>query len=291
MFFQQIVNGVLLGSTYSLLALGFTLMLGVLGLLNFAHGEAFMISAYVGFTFATVFKLPFAVAAVAGALSAGIISVIIYYLSFAFVKREFMAAPVLSTIGVAILLQTAATRIWGSDVRPFPEPFGQDAVEMGPVLVSLVQIGIMLTAFVLMAAFYAFLKWNKLGKAMRAISESPTNASLLGIRVERVTLLTFFISGVLAGIAGILIGLAFHAVTPFMGMNVLLKAMTVMILGGLGNAIGAMVGGLIIGLVETFSVGYWAASWRDALVFVILILVLIFKPSGLFGTRQHEEKI
>lgn len=291
MFFQQIVNGVLLGSTYSLLALGFTLMLGVLGLLNFAHGEAFMISAYVGFTFATVFKLPFEVAAVAGTLSGGIISVIIYYVSFAFVKRGYMAAPVLSTIGVAMVLQSAATRIWGSDLRPFPEPFGQDALELGPILVSSVQIGIMLVAFILMGAFYAFLRWSKLGKAMRAISESPTNSSLLGIKVHRVILVTFFISGMLAGIAGILIGLAFHALTPYMGINVLLKAMTVMILGGLGNAIGAMVGGLIIGLVETFTVGYWSASYRDALVFVILILVLIFKPSGLFGTRQHEEKI
>lgn len=291
MFFQQMVNGLLLGSTYSLIALGFTLMLGVLGLLNFAHGEAFMISAYVGFTFATVFKLPFEVAALAGTLSAGIISVLIYYLSFAFVKRQYMAAPVLSTIGVAILLQTAATRIWGSDIRPFPEPFGKDALELGPVLVSSVQIGIMAAAFVLMAGFYVFLKRSKLGKAMRAISESPTNASLLGVKVDRVILATFFISGMLAGIAGILIGLAFHNLTPFMGMNVLLKAMTVMILGGLGNAIGAMVGGLIIGIVETVSAGYWGVSWRDGLVFVILILVLVFKPSGLFGTRQHEEKI
>ncbi len=291
MFFQQIVNGLLLGSTYSLTALGFTLMLGVLGLLNFAHGEAFMISAYVGFTFAVLFKLPFEVAAIAGTLSAGAISVIIYYVSFAFVKREYMAAPILSTIGVAMLLQTVATRFWGSDIRPFPEPFGQDAVEVGPVLVSSVQIGTMLAAFALMAGFYVFLSRAKLGKAMRAISESPMHAALLGIRVEKTILATFFISGMLAGIAGILIGLIFHNLTPYMGTSVLLKAMTVMILGGLGNAIGAMAGGLIIGIVETFSVGYLGASWRDALVFVILILVLVLKPSGLFGTRQHEEKL
>ncbi len=291
MFFQQIVNGVLLGSTYSLIALGFTLMLGVLGLLNFAHGETFMVAAYVGFTFVTLFKLPFEVAVVAGTLSAGVISVAVYYLSFAFVKRQYMAAPVLSTIGVAMLLQTVATRIWGSEVKPFPEPFGQDALTVGPVLVSSVQIGIMVVAFVLMAGFYIFLRRSRLGKAMRAISESPTHASLLGVQVERVILSTFFISGMLAGIAGILIGLAFHNITPFMGTNVLLKAMTVMILGGLGNAIGAMVGGLIVGVVETLSTGYWAATYRDALVFVILILVLVFKPSGLFGTRQHSEKI
>jgi len=290
-FFQQIVNGVLLGSTYSLIALGFTLMLGVLGLLNFAHGETFMVAAYVGFTFVTLFKLPFEVAVVAGTLSAGVISVAVYYLSFAFVKRQYMAAPVLSTIGVAMLLQTVATRIWGSEVKPFPEPFGQDALTVGPVLVSSVQIGIMVVAFVLMAGFYIFLRRSRLGKAMRAISESPTHASLLGVQVERVILSTFFISGMLAGIAGILIGLAFHNITPFMGTNVLLKAMTVMILGGLGNAIGAMVGGLIVGVVETLSTGYWAATYRDALVFVILILVLVFKPSGLFGTRQHSEKI
>jgi branched-chain amino acid transport system permease protein len=291
MFFQQLVNGLLLGSTYSLIALGFTLMLGVLGLLNFAHGEVFMISAYVGFTFATAFKLPFAVAAAAGTLAGGILAVAIYYVSFAFVKREYFAAPILSTIGVAMVLQMAATRIWGSDIRPFPEPFGQDAYQVGPVLVSSVQIGIMLVAFLIMVGFYILLKRSKLGKAMRAISESPTRAALLGVKVERVILVTFFISGMLAGIAGILIGLAFHALTPFMGLNVLLKGITVMILGGLGNVVGAMVGGLIIGLVETFSVAYWAASYRDALVFLILILVLILKPSGLFGTRQHEERM
>lgn len=291
MFFQQIVNGLLLGSTYSLIALGFTLMLGVLGLLNFAHGEAFMISAYVGFTIATLLKLPFGVAVVAGTVSAGIIAVVVYYVSFAFVKRQYMAAPVLSTIGVAMLLQTVATRIWGSDVRAFPEPFGTDSLTIGPILVSSVQAGIMVVAFILMIGFYVYLKKSRLGKAMRAISESPTHASLLGVKVERVILSTFFISGMLAGIAGILIGLAFHNLTPAMGTNVLLKAMTVMILGGLGNPVGAMVGGLIVGVVETFSVGYWAASYRDGLVFVILILVLVFKPSGLFGTRQHDEKI
>jgi branched-chain amino acid transport system permease protein len=292
LFLQQVVNGLLLGSTYALVALGFTLILGVLGLLNFAIGETFMIGAFIGLILLATFNVPLPLALL-GAMGIGaVISVIVYFISFRMVKKEqYFAAPILSTLGVGIMLTAGATRIWGSEHRAFPETIPFDFYDLGFVEISLPQIVIMAIALGLMAGLYLVVTRTRLGMAIRAISENPRTAALLGVPVERTILMVFLISGALAGVAGVLTGMVFHTVSPFIGFNTTLKGMTVMVLGGMGNVPGAMLAGLIIGMVETMSVAYVTATFRDAIVFAILIAVLVFKPTGLLGTQTHEERV
>lgn len=291
LFLQQFVNGVVLGSTYALIALGFTLVLGVLGLLNFSLGETFMLAAFVGLFMLTGIKAPFLIA-MAGAMATGaVLAVIVYFISFRAVKKEFMVAPILSTIGVGTVLSSGANRLWGSEHRAFPEAIPYQFYNLGPVEVSLPNIIIFTLAVGLMAVLYLAINRTKVGMAMRAIAENPRTASLLGVPVERIILVTFGISGALAGAAGVLTGLVFYTITPFIGFNATLKGMTIMVLGGLGNVPGAMLAGLGIGLIETMSVAYVSATFRDAFVFALLIATLVFRPQGLLGTRTHEERV
>lgn len=291
MFAQQLVNGVLLGSTYALIALAFTLVLGVLGLLNFALGETFMLGAFVGLMLLTALSLPFALALVGAMLSGAVLSVIVYLVSFRAVKKEFMAAPILSTVGVGIMLSAIAARIWGSEQRAYPDTIPYNFYQVGPVEIALPDIIVVVFAVALMGVLYAILTRTKIGLAMQAIAENPRAAALLGVNVEAIILLTFCISGALAGAAGVLTGMVFHTINPFIGFNATLKGMTIMVLGGLGNVAGAMLAGLAIGLLETLSVAYGSATFRDALVFLLLVLALVVRPQGLLGTRTHEERL
>ena len=291
MFAQQLVNGILLGSTYALVALGFTLLLGVLGLLNFALGETFMLGAFVGLILLTALKVPLAVALVGAMVTGAALSVLVYFISFRMVRKEYFAAPILSTIGVGIMLTAGATRLWGSEHRAFPDVIPFNFYDLGPFEISLPQIVIMAVATGLMVGLYLLVAHTKLGMAIRAIAESPRTAALMGVPVERVILATFVLSGALAGAAGVLTGMVFATINPFIGFNATLKGMTVMVLGGLGNIPGAMLGGLLIGMLETLSVAYVSATFRDAFVFAILIAVLVLRPQGLLGTRIHEERV
>ena len=291
MLLQQLVNGVLLGSTYALIALGFTLVLGVLGLLNFALGETFMLGAFVGLMLLTALPVPFPLA-LAGAMAAGaVLSVVVYFVSFRAVKKEFMAAPILSTVGVGIMLSAIAARIWGSEQRAFPDTIPYDFYQVGPVEIALADVVIVGLAVAIMAALYLTLTRTRTGLAMQAIAENPRTAALLGVNVEWVILFTFCVSGALAGAAGVMTGLVFHTINPFIGFNATLKGMSIMVLGGLGNVPGAMLAGLGIGLLETLSVAYGSATFRDALVFLLLVLALVFRPQGLLGTRTQEERL
>ncbi|HTD79180.1 MAG TPA: branched-chain amino acid ABC transporter permease [Chloroflexota bacterium] len=291
MFLQQLVNGVLLGSTYALIALGFTLVLGVLGLLNFALGETFMLGAFAGLLLLTSVKLPFALALLGAMATGAALAVVVYVVSFRAVKKEFMAAPILSTIGVGIMLSAVATRIWGSEQRAYPDAIPYTYFDLGAVEIAFPDLIIVGLAVALMAALSLTLTRTKLGLAMRAIAENPRTAALLGVPVEEVIIFTFVVSGALAGASGVLTGMVFHTINPFMGFNATLKGMTIMVLGGLGNVPGAMLAGLGIGLIETLSVAYGSATFRDALVFGLLIAALVFRPQGLLGTRIHEERV
>lgn len=291
MLLQQAVNGVLLGSTYALVALAFTLVLGVLGLLNFALGETFMVGAFVGLVLLTALAAPFPLA-LAGAMAVGAgLSILVYFISFRAVKKEFLAAPILSTIGVGTMLSAGAAKAAGSEHRAFPSAIPDTFFNLGVVEVSLPSLIVLGLALGLMAALYLTVTRTKIGMAMRAIAENPRTASLLGVPVERVILFTFAVSGALAGASGVLTGMVFQTITPFIGFNATLKGMTIMVLGGLGNVPGAMLAGLGIGLIETFSVAYVSATFRDALGFILLIAALVFRPQGLLGTRTREERV
>jgi branched-chain amino acid transport system permease protein len=289
---QQLYNGVLIGSTYALVALGFTLVLGTLDLLNFAHGETIMFSAYAGLLALLAagsnaggsLPLALAVAVATGALLAAVV----YLGSFRFVSKKYWTAPALSTVGIALILQTGATRLWGTEQRAVPDPLGDANLQLGPISVGLSHLVILGVTVALMLGLHLLLKRTRLGKAMRAVAENHVTAALLGVPVERTIAFTFLISGILAGAAGALTSLVYHTITPFIGLNILLKGMTGMVIGGLGNVYGAMFGGVLVGILEVLAVGYLSSSYQDVLVFGALIAVLMFKPAGFFGIQVRD---
>lgn len=287
MIFQQLINGLMLGATYSLVAIGYTLIFGVLGLLHFAHGEVLMAGAFMGFYIIMWSGLPLYVSLPLTMLATGLLGIVIDILAIKPLRKDFHLAPLLSTIGVTIILQNVAVKLFGGYGTRFPDAIKTAHYKAGPFLISTVSILILGTSLFLMVVLYFFIARTKIGKAMRAVAESHLTAGLLGVNVDRVVLLTFGIASALAGAAGVMIGITFHAITPFIGLTFALKGLVVMLLGGLGNVVGAMIGGLILGLAEVLAIVILPTeiNLQDIFSFGIMIIILIFKPTGLFGSR------
>ena len=285
--FQQLINGLMLGATYSLVAIGYTLIFGVLGLLHFAHGEVLMAGAFMGLYIILWSGMPLYITLPLTMVATGVLGIVIDLLAIRPLKKGFHLAPLLSTIGVTIILQNLAVKLFGGYGTRFPEAIKVVHYKVGPLLISSVNILILGGCLFMMVVFYFFIAKTKTGKAMRAVSESHLTAGFLGVNVDRIVLITFGIASALAGAAGVMIGIAFHAITPFMGLTFALKGLVVMLLGGLGNVVGAMVGGLILGLAEVASIVILPTeiNLQDIFSFGIMIIILIFKPEGLFGTR------
>jgi branched-chain amino acid transport system permease protein len=290
-FLQQCINGLMLGGTYALIAIGYTLIFGVLNLLHLAHGEVFMIGAFVGLTVVLLAKLPLWAAMIAAMVGAGGVGIIVELIAFRPLQRKALhITPLITTLAVALILQDLALKLFGGEQTGFPQAIRVMNFPLGPVQISTLQLFIIGSSALLMVLLYLFVEKTKLGKAMRAMAESPQTARLLGINVDAVTLVTFGVASALAGAAGVLVGLAYNAITPFMGVQMGLKGMVVMMLGGSGNVIGAMLGGLILGEIEVLSVSYLSSSYRDAFAFGILILIILFRPTGLMGSRLAAER-
>ena len=283
MLAQQLVNGLTLGSTYALVALGFTLVFGILGMINFAHGEIFMLGAYMALLLVTVGKLSIFWSLLGAMAGTAILGMLIERISFRPLRKVSILAPLISTIGLSIFLRSLAQIVFGAESTRFPVSIKTVFYQLGPFQISLLQIVILAVSFGLMAVFQVFIKKTKMGKAMRATSESLYTAGLVGINVNRIIFLSFAVASALGGVAGVLLGLNFNAISPLMGKMVGLKGLTIIILGGMGNITGAMVGGLFLGFVEVLSVGYLTSSYRDAVAFALMLLVLLIKPTGLFG--------
>lgn len=283
MLAQQLVNGLTLGSTYALVALGFTLVFGILGMINFAHGEIFMLGAYMALLLVTVGKLSIFWSLLGAMVGTAILGMLIERISFRPLRKVSILAPLISTIGLSIFLRSLAQIVFGAESTRFPVSIKTVFYQLGPFQISLLQIVILAISFGLMAVFQVFIKKTKMGKAMRATSESLYTAGLVGINVNRIIFLTFAVASALGGVAGVLLGLNFNAISPLMGKMVGLKGLTIIILGGMGNITGAMVGGLFLGFVEVLSVGYLTSSYRDAVAFALMFLVLLIRPMGLFG--------
>jgi branched-chain amino acid transport system permease protein len=288
MLAQQLVNGLTLGSTYALVALGFTLVFGMLGMINFAHGEIFMLGAYMALLLVTMGKLSILWSLLGAMLGTAILGMLIERISFRPLRKVSILAPLISTIGLSIFLRSLAQIIFGAESTRFPVAIKTAFYQLGPFQISLLQIVILAVSFGLMAIFQVFIKKTKIGKAMRATSESLYAAGLLGINVNRIIFLSFAVASALGGVAGVLLGLNFNAISPLMGKMVGLKGLTIIILGGMGNITGAMVGGLFLGFVEVLSVGYLTSSYRDAVAFALMFLVLLIRPTGLFGRVVKE---
>jgi len=287
MFFQQLINGLMVGSTYSLIAMGYTLVLGVLQMLNIAHGDVFMFGAFLGLTFALL-GIPLYWAILLAMIGAGIISILVERFCFRPLRKAHFLGPLLSTIAFGILLQNVATQIWGSEPSRYPQTTEIAQFQLGPILISSIHLIILATSLFLMVAIDQLVKRTRMGRAMRATSENQTNASLLGVDIFWVFTFTFFASGALAGVAGVLTALVYLQITPFIGIRQGLIGMVAMVIGGLGNLRGAMIGGILIGVMEVMNDAYLTAGYRDMIVFGLFFLFLIFKPEGLFGATNRE---
>ncbi|KKK37406.1 ABC transporter permease [Mesobacillus campisalis] len=288
MLIEQLINGLTLGSIYAIVALGFTLVFGVLGIINMAHGEIFMFGAFIGVILTTSLQAPLWVAF----MSAIVITAMMGFLLEKFALRPLRnkqgvshLAPLISTIGVSILLENLSHHLFGAGNHPFRASFAQISFEIGSVTIYLVQLVIFVISVILMMALSFWLGKTKAGKALRATAENLETASLLGVDTKRIITMTVIIASAMGGIAGILVGMAFNSVTPQMGLSMGLKGLAIIILGGMGNVKGAMAGGLILGLAETFIVVYGDSGYRDAIAFLAIIIILLIRPQGLFGQK------
>jgi branched-chain amino acid transport system permease protein len=286
MLLQQLVNGLMLGSSYALIGVAFSLILGIFDMLNIALGEVFMLGAFFGLTLVRA-GVPFAPALLMAMVLAGLVSLVIERFAFRPLRGTPPVIPLLSSIGFSMLLTDTATNIWGSERTQFPPSVRVVSFELGPVLVSSVQIVILATAVVLMAVLHLLVQRTRIGRGMRAVAESPETASILGVDARRVIVATFFASGALAGAAGMLVGLTFSVISPFMGIEIGLKGVAAMVVGGAGNIQGAMLAGPLLGIAEVLSVAYLGAAYRDVVVYGLLILVLLARPQGLLGAVQR----
>jgi branched-chain amino acid transport system permease protein len=278
----------MLGAVYALIAIGYTLVFGVLGMLHLAHGEVFMVGAFVGLVVTTHVSANVLLALVAAMLATGLLGVIIERVAFRPLRRAHPLAPLATTLGAAVALQETARAYFGAEQRGFPAIIGLEPWEVGPIRVSSVQVFILGAAIVLMLAVHLFLAKTRAGRAVRATAEDPTVAGLLGVDVNAIVMLTFLVASMLAGAAGVLVGLAYNAVNPFIGVQMGIKGLVVMLLGGLGNVPGAMLGGVLLGVIEVMGVAYLASSYRDAFAFGAVMLVLLIRPEGLLGLRVAQ---
>jgi branched-chain amino acid transport system permease protein len=285
---QQLINGLMLGAVYALIAIGYTLVFGVLGMLHLAHGEVFMVGAFVGLVLATQFSGNVLIALAGAMIATGLLGVLIERVAFRPLRHAHHLAPLATTLGVAIVLQETTRAYFGAEQRGFPASVGLEPWQLGPIRVASVQVFILAAAIGLMAAVHLFLRRTRAGRAVRATAENPVVAGLLGVNVDRAIMLTFFVASALAGAAGVLVGIAYNAVNPFIGVQMGIKGLVVMLLGGLGNVPGAMIGGVLLGVLEVMGVAYLASSYRDAFAFGAVMLVLLLRPEGLLGLRLAQ---
>jgi branched-chain amino acid transport system permease protein len=288
MLAQQLANGIALGSVYALFALGFTLVFGVLEVINLSQGAIAMFGAFFALVAVTKLGLGIYPAMALAVGGAAVLGVLVDRLALAPLRARKAPhlAPMIATIGLTIFLTSLAQGLFGAQVSRFPIGLVPIRIfEVGPFQMTQLQVLIIGIAAALMVALLVLLDRTRLGTAIRAVAESPRAAALLGVDVERIYLITAAVTGGLGGAAGVLIGLSFNAISPFMGEPILLKGITVVILGGMGDPKGAMVGGVLLGLVEVLSVAYLSSDLRDAIAFGLLFLILVARPQGLFGRR------
>jgi len=334
LLFQQLLNGITVGSFYALVALGYTMVYGVLSMINFAHGDIFMVGAYIGFF--TINRLTDAglaasnpalailITFLAGSLGAAVVGITVERIAYRPLRKATRLASLISAIGASIFLQElirliptigkaivsikiGGTAIFSTQIRQgvmkvvgdmggamiktYPGILSNDGFQLGGVFISYSRLLIVLISAVVMIILYTIVRTTKLGKAMRAVAEDKDTASLMGINVNQVITRTFFIGSALAGLAGVMVGMFYLQIKPTMGFVPGIKAFTAAVLGGIGNIPGAMIGGYVLGLAEVISIQFLPAVYKDVVAFVILILVLIFKPTGILGSATGQKKM
>jgi branched-chain amino acid transport system permease protein len=304
-FFQQVINGLVLGSLYALIALGYTMVYGILNLINFAHGDVLMIGALTALSTILFLKAQFPelsgllllVAGAAVAIPTCVaVSLLIERVAYRPLRGAPRLAPLITAIGVSIVLQTVAMLIWGRNYMTFPSLLPSDPIEVFGATVTVTKLVVIGLSAVIMAALMVLVNRSKLGRAMRATAENPRVAGLMGVDPNMVIMITFAIGASLAAVAGLMLAATYSVAHFYMGFMPGLKAFTAAVLGGIGNIPGAMVGGLLLGLIEALGAGYigeltggvLGSHYQDVFAFIVLCAVLILRPSGLLGERVAD---
>jgi branched-chain amino acid transport system permease protein len=289
---QQVLNGIFVGSIYALFAVGYTLVFGVLDILNLAHQAVFMLSAFFALVLVERAHLSIWLSLPVAIVFGGLLGIFLERIAFRPLRGRAGSnlSGLISSIAMATVFEAIAAQIFGPDISRFPQgTFPDRMIQVGTASASLLQICIVGLSVLLMVILTLLLARTRLGRGIRAVAESPRAARVLGIDVDRVIAVSFFVSSALAGAAGVLFGLAFNSISPDVGRSVELKGLAVIILGGMGSVPGAVLAGFAIGLVEVFTVAYVGSSYRDAVSFAVLFIVLVARPRGLFGQVAVRE--
>jgi len=298
-FIQQLINGVTIGSFYALVALGYTMVYGVLKMINFAHGDLFMWGAYLGLTGMTLLvgwatqgsAWMIAPVAILVILVVALTGVLVERVAYRPLRSAGRLAPIISALGVAFILESLARNLYGAKWQTYPSGVTPSGGLMlsGGVRIGIMQIAVLIASFVLMGALYLFVQRTRLGMAMRAVSLDANVSRLMGVDVDRIISVVFLIGPGLGGAAGLIVALYYGSFDFTLGWTFGLKAFIAAILGGIGNIPGAMLGGMLLGVVETLASGYISPQWKDVIAYIVLILILLFRPTGLLGERIAEK--
>lgn len=295
-FFQQLINGISLGSIYALLALGYTMVYGVMRLINFAHGDVYMLGAYFGYYLSRMLQgklggplLDAAAVMILSMLACALIGMIMERFAYRPVRKAPRLTMLIIAIGVSLLIENGSQLLFGADPKFFPQLIPEKHIAMGGLSLTNQQLIVLFTSIALMLLLNYFVYRTRTGKAMRAVSFNLDAAKLMGINTDRIISLTFALGSALAAAGGILVSINIPGIDPLMGVMTGLKAFVAAVLGGIGNIFGAVLGGLILGLAEVMVAGYGSSTYRDAIAFLLLIAILLFKPSGILGKGQVEK--
>ena len=289
------MNGITLGGVYALIAVGYTMVYGVIQLINFAHGEIYMLGGFLAYTLVAVLGMPFFPAFILTLLICAILGVILDFVAYRPLRKAPRLAALITAIGMSIFLQNMAMLVWGSQIKSYPRDilplfFSESAITFGDVSLSWLQLFILAITLSSMIILHLTIHKTRIGMAMRAISQDKTASALMGIGVNRVISFTFAIGSAMGGMAGILVGLYYNAIFPTMGYVAGIKAFAAAVLGGIGSVPGAMLGGGVLGIAEVMGAGYISSEYRDGISYAVMIAVILFKPSGLIG-KQTGEKV
>ncbi|WP_406677353.1 branched-chain amino acid ABC transporter permease [Moorella sp. ACPs] len=293
-FLQQIINGLSLGSIYALIALGYTMVYGIIQLINFAHGDILMVGAYIAFFVVVYLKLNIWLAIIISMIGSAILGVIIERVAYKPLRNAGRLAPLITAIGVSLFLENGGLMVLGTEIRSYPAGLITNAqlpltIFGIKLTATTLQLLILAITIAMMIVLQYIVHYTWAGKAMRAVSYDPDAARLMGINVDNTISLTFAIGSTFAAVAGVLLGLYYNTIQPLMGIMPGLKAFVAAVIGGIGLIPGAMVGGFALGIFETMVSGYWSSKLRDPIVFLLLILILLVKPSGLLGKNNTEK--
>ena len=295
-FLQQVINGVSLGSIYALVALGYTMVYGVLRLINFAHGDVYMLGAFIGYYVSRLVKgsmpgwfLETTVVLLLSMAACAAVGMLMERFAYRPVRRAPRLTMLIIAIGLSLLLENGSQLVFGAEPKFFPQLIPEKMFDLGGLSLSNQQVIVLITALLLMVLLNLFIYRTRTGKAMRAVSFNLDAAKLMGIDTDRIIALTFALGSALAAAGGILVSINIPGIDPLMGVMTGLKAFVAAVLGGIGNIFGAVLGGLILGLAEVMVSGSGSSTYRDAIAFVILIAILLFKPGGILGKGQVEK--